>query len=621
MSVNNWNNILSNTRNLNDVLVIVRKILAMMGDLSTLDASEILENINSIIDSSVNGFDEKQLIAINDFKRLMEELAATNAGENGWLAEFIAYGDITQKEFNENQEKINLKQIEEVNTLGSYIVYAEKYGNSLNEAMDAINLEFTGKRVRVYVPSDFPVTATVNLNIDCDLDMKSLQVKNDVDTIFEPKVGWNGSANQCGIFCNHHSIRLGWNLKKSLGYISIDQHTFFDVGNELIKSSALYFFAFYLSVVDIKKLDLYNPSTINSYVKPNSVIGDNTGSNRNIVMEGIFTENSFASDINIHNHTAKNLLPNEDSDSLVVNISQQSLISSKFNIDIYGGYAENVQKRMYKFMLFKKATGIRLHGDSIAIGGGSKPYIALDLYGDGILEAEGSIRGENWITGIANSGSVQMRGNYSAYFTMDNVSVDGNQCRALLLNGNNGLIELDRLEGVGGAELYQCTSSNSLKINKLAKHTTWLRTASNAGNVFIENLEILLADSPVPVVREEFLFSVLSNNGTTINRVTMDSTASTKNDYLFRALAGISNFTINKVRINSGISVAILRAVNAVNIRIRDAKAPTLPYLIRIENGGKQFLFDQCVTPTSGNLYYDIGNLATEVVELNTLRF
>ncbi|MFX8535229.1 hypothetical protein ABTM11_19355 [Acinetobacter baumannii] len=41
----NWNAVLNNTNNFNDVLAILKKLLALMGDLSTLDSSEVLLRI------------------------------------------------------------------------------------------------------------------------------------------------------------------------------------------------------------------------------------------------------------------------------------------------------------------------------------------------------------------------------------------------------------------------------------------------------------------------------------------------------------------------------------------------------------------------------------------------
>ncbi|MCH7436919.1 hypothetical protein L7847_015310, partial [Acinetobacter baumannii] len=81
----NWNAVLNNTNNFNDVLAILKKLLALMGDLSTLDSSEVLLRIDEIINSSVADFNEKQIQAFKDLKEAIEVAAAAGAGENGWI--------------------------------------------------------------------------------------------------------------------------------------------------------------------------------------------------------------------------------------------------------------------------------------------------------------------------------------------------------------------------------------------------------------------------------------------------------------------------------------------------------------------------------------------------------
>lgn len=519
-------------------------------------------------------------------------------------------------------DEIIKDQSDEIKKVESYIVYAEKYGASLNEAMDAINLEFTGKRVRVYVPSDFPVTATVNLNIDCDLDLSTLQVLNDVDTIFEPIAGWNGSATPCVIYCGNFSIRVGWSMKKPLGYVFIDSNTFMNIGNQSNNTSASYWCGFYLSPVNCKRIILKNPSTINSYVKPNGVVGDNTGTNRNIIIEGNFTSSDYASDIEIHDHYAKDLYPSEDADSLFINTGSQSKDKAIYNIDIYNGFCENVQKRMYKFILNKNCTGVRLHGDSVAIAGGDSPYVALDLYGSGTLTANGSIYGKNWIIGINSGESNKLVGNYSATFEMDNVSVGGNQCRALNQVGSgNSEIYLNSLTGIGGAELFVNQSGHKLEIGK-AKHTAWLRLASIAGNCKIDNFEMILQDPPigVNVTRENFLLGLSNSQGIVINSGTFMSSSSTISTFLFRSLSG-GNFTLKNITTDPLLSTTTARLVSVNNVKLVNIKAQAAPYLARMETGGNNVLFNQCVKPTSDTLFYNVGNVVTNIVEINTTSF
>lgn len=98
----NWNAILSNTNNLTDVLAILKKVLAMMGDLSTLNASEIIENIDNIINSSVNDFSEKQNEALVGLKDAINTALAAGAGEAGWNANLIAYGNRNQQQVNDD---------------------------------------------------------------------------------------------------------------------------------------------------------------------------------------------------------------------------------------------------------------------------------------------------------------------------------------------------------------------------------------------------------------------------------------------------------------------------------------------------------------------------------------
>ena len=524
----------------------------------------------------------------------------------------------TQQEVNNEQDLVNTQQA----IINNYIVYAEKYGTSLNEAMTAINTEFAGKRVRVYVPSDFPVTATVNLNIDCDLDLSTLQIQNDIGVIFEPIEGWSGTTTPCDVYVNNKSCRIGWNLKKALGIVSINKMRFLNIGNEVANTSASYWMGFSISTVNIKRIDLYEPTTINSYVVPNTVIGDAAGTNRNIIIDGVMTASDFVSDINIHNHVAIDLKTKEDSDALVVNTGATSIANSRYNIDIYNGYAKNCQKRQYKFMLPNNPTGIRLHGDSVAIGDGTT-YSALDMYGTGTIEASGSILGIGFMIGINSTESVKFEGvGYSANFIMDRTAYLGNQVRGLNQTGTGTSdIELYSLFGVGGTELFVNSPTHRLRIQK-CKHTTWLRTFSATGNYSINALEVNLADiSTESITRSAYLIAAGGAGRGVIRNIAFRSTSATKQQHFIQSLA-TENLTVENGEIfDEAITGSFIRAVTAKKIKLRNLKAPSAGALIRLESTCDQVLMDQCVKPTSNMLYYDVNANSTNVVELNTQTF
>ena len=520
--------------------------------------------------------------------------------------------------YNVTQDVINLDVI----NLYNYVVYAEKYGNTLNTAMKNINKTFAGKRVRIYVPSDFPITDTVDIEIDCDLDLSTLQVKNGVDVIFNPTINWNGSTTPCDVKVNNNSCRVGWNLKKPLGVVRLNKMRFFDVGDETTVTSGQRWVGFDISIVNIKKLDLYEPSTIGSYVVPNSVIGDASGTNRNIIIDGVMTSSDFASDINIYNHTAIDLKTEEDSDALVVSTGSTSLPNSTYNIDIYGGYARNVQKRQYKFMLPNNPTGIRLHGTSVAIAGGSVPYTALDLYGDGVLEADGSIIGKGWLIGINSTESVKLHGeSFNASFDMDQTVILGNQVRALKQTGvGTSDIRLRSLTGFGGTELFLNTTTHKLRIEN-CKHTSWVRAFSATGDYVINNLDVTIADAPISVTRSSYLIACGGVSRGVIRNITIQSTSSTKQQYVVQSLA-TENLTIeNSEVIGNILSGAFIRAVSAKMVKLRKVKAMSASHLIRLESNCDKILIDQCTKPTSNILYYAVSSNSTNINEINTLIF
>ncbi|ESK40235.1 hypothetical protein P256_00682 [Acinetobacter nectaris CIP 110549] len=86
----NWNTILSNTKNLNDVLAILRKILGQTDKLSELDIDGILANIDSQVNQATSNFDSKQVDALNQLKETLEVAKAAGAGANGWITDIVA---------------------------------------------------------------------------------------------------------------------------------------------------------------------------------------------------------------------------------------------------------------------------------------------------------------------------------------------------------------------------------------------------------------------------------------------------------------------------------------------------------------------------------------------------
>lgn len=99
----NWNEILGNTQSLADVLALQKKILALIGDLATLDSSEIIARIDQIINSSVDDFDEKQIAILKEFQSAIDAAMAASAGEAGWVASLVATKDgKNQQQFNDN---------------------------------------------------------------------------------------------------------------------------------------------------------------------------------------------------------------------------------------------------------------------------------------------------------------------------------------------------------------------------------------------------------------------------------------------------------------------------------------------------------------------------------------
>lgn len=117
----NWTAVLNNTKNFTDVLAILKKLLALMDDLSTLEASEVLSRIDEILNSSVADFDEKQLEAFKELKVATEMALAAGAGEAGWTAGLVA--DLSGK----TQQDLNKGSIYTVGSVAEMLALNEEF--------------------------------------------------------------------------------------------------------------------------------------------------------------------------------------------------------------------------------------------------------------------------------------------------------------------------------------------------------------------------------------------------------------------------------------------------------------------------------------------------------------
>lgn len=100
----NWNTILSNTKNLNDVLAILRKILSQTDKFSELDIDGILANIDLKVQESINKFNSSQDDLIEELNKVIAIAEAAGAGANGWTDSLISTGildAITQHALNQ----------------------------------------------------------------------------------------------------------------------------------------------------------------------------------------------------------------------------------------------------------------------------------------------------------------------------------------------------------------------------------------------------------------------------------------------------------------------------------------------------------------------------------------
>ena len=541
---------------------------------------------------------------------------ATTVNTGGILNPKKIYASDVHDQSGKTQQEIN-----------NYIVYAEMYGSSLNEAMIAISSAFQDRRVRVYVPSDFPVTDTVNLDVDCDLDLSSLKVMNDIDVIFEPMFGWSGSTTPCDVFCNNNSVRLGWNFDKDLDVISLNKCRFLNVGNAVAQTSASLFCGFYIKNSGIKRLDLHNPTTINSYVKPNGVIGDGSVVNSNIILTGDVLDSDTVSDINIYNPIAINLTHEVDADAIAINLGTGTASGKVFNIDIYNAYSNNCQKRLIKIQTGqqeKYITGVRLHGSMVGIGGGDMPYCCLDIYGKVIVEANGTLNAKGWLLGMQLADGAILKGDLKVFVEMSEVThISGNTVRALNQVSVQGTtVDITEISGVGGGELFANNAGHNLTLNR-AKHIGYLRNFSSAGYLDIKFMELEFKDPTVIPTRATYGFLLSGTSKKYIGSVSLKSTIATALDYAGRFIA-TSDVEINELRIDGVFNTAGIELVGCSNTKIRNGRVTQALSLVRATGvGGANVLLDQCKIPSGGTVVFaNAGSpKVTNIIELNPINF
>lgn len=510
--------------------------------------------------------------------------------------------------------------VSDIRKTASYIVYAEKYGSTLNEAMDAINLEFAGKRVRIYVPSDYPITATVNINIDCDLMLSSLQVQNDVDVIFNPVEGWNGSTTACDVFCNNKSIRIGWDFKKALGYVTLDKFRFFDIGNQVLDTSAEWFCGFYLSNKLIKQIDLYNPAVINSYVKPNGATGDTAGINRGYMIEGYVTAEELISNINIYNPYAENLMLEEDSDAIAISVGANSYEGLVLNIDIYNPSCKNVQRRFVKIIgNNKKASGIRFHGDAVAEGGGVYPHTCVDISRKVEVTWNGSLECDGWVQGLLVWDGAVLNGALNVVANMGDASiVTGTAVRGLSVTAG-GKATIDSLSGTGGLEILRLDSGCSASI-KNVKHDAYHQSANIAGDVSIDKYVLNISEPASGVVATRAAQPILYEPTAKGEIKDLDATSTTTTK-LFAAVRvrAATGFEVQKITAK-GFDLSAVRLAGAIKTKLHKVNSDS-KYAVYCETGGSDLLLDQCKPGTVGLIANTTSTPLTNVVEINTLTF
>lgn len=151
----NWNTILSNTKNLNDVLAILRKILSQTDKFSELDIDSVLANIDLKVQESINKFNSSQDDLIEDLNKVIAIAEAAGAGANGWTDSLISTGildAITQRDVNRKTiTTVNtVADLDKVQKIEGRTIYHKGYYAATNFALAT---PYKGGGIRVYVAS------------------------------------------------------------------------------------------------------------------------------------------------------------------------------------------------------------------------------------------------------------------------------------------------------------------------------------------------------------------------------------------------------------------------------------------------------------------------------------
>ena len=157
----NWDAILSNTNNLQDVLSILKKVLASLdikADITTID--EVVAELNQMAADgkitieealqTINFLQEKIDEKTNAFNDAIEAAAAAGAGANGWDELLVKVGESNQKKFNDSTV-INFESLDDLlaytaRTSGQ-TVYLKSIHKGLNKGGDNFVYEPTNKLI------------------------------------------------------------------------------------------------------------------------------------------------------------------------------------------------------------------------------------------------------------------------------------------------------------------------------------------------------------------------------------------------------------------------------------------------------------------------------------------
>lgn len=503
-------------------------------------------------------------------------------------------------------------------------VYASLYGKTLNEAFERINIEFHGQNIHVIVPPNMGITDTIYIGVDCHIEMSSLNVLNDIGTIFDPMDYWNGSTTEVKINCKNYACKTGWNFKKPLGIVTLQKCEFRNVGNEKLATSHDQWCAFYIGLKDIKNLTLHNPTSIDCYVNPNSVIGDAIGPCRNIILEDNVKVADPVANIYIYNPVAINLKTIEDADAIVINIGTNSEKDVMLNVNIQNCEIIDVSKRAFKIIgkagLYTK--GIHLSGN-MSIKNQVKyndiGYAAVDISGDILVDWHGSLYGTGYILGMNIQNGAILTGELSAHFDMTNESVlNGNQIRALNQTGTATQVKIKKLSGKGGAELQRLDQTHFFSGE--IEHESYNRSTSLAGSFDIPKATFRYKDTNVQIEKSDYLISISGTDDVKrkIKNIDIQSSVSIPIKYALNCITA-RNLDLDDIVVNGAFTTSALYFRQVENVRIKKARSNIGSYLTRIENGAKNVIFDQCYHPTS--LKTVISGEITNLVEKDTQTF